>query len=228
MAGNKKRFRDAYKNWHELQHFACFSVPRAVGKVAILCSYAADIDKPHVARKDQLIFRKEALNITDSFLAQGRDVELALNCKDNDVVAVLRDESISDVVTSGHGTISSLELPDDSIFDWEDVAAEATHLKTGAFIQRQCGAFADLALPAPMGLFAVNDARNVFAAWGENFRPRGLYHPANRLVRPVFTESETTYEEIKNFEPRYIHKMLNEGPFNPLVTYMLATMVEGI
>lgn len=209
MASDKKRYVRALANWDRLHINESYSVPSHIGKVAILCSYVPPVDptprqkKSH--HKEIRLFRKEAFALAERYSIWGKESEVILNVTDLDVTEVMRDPSFSDIVTIGHGSLSTLSVrssrPLDSGYrsisiDWEDIAHNSNHLKTGCFTQRQCGTY-DADLPTPLGTFAMTDHRNVFACVGMAFEPRGLDDEVNMFLQPVTDISRLTYRGIK-------------------------------
>ncbi len=207
MASDSKQYERALQNWEHLHAQAAYSVPQGIGRTAILCSYFTDVyshysrsGRENQSYKDIRNFRKEALQIADDILAEGGEVDVALNATAADAKRVLQDPEISDIITIGHGSLTQLYLNDtaqEGILHWTDVAGMADHLKRGDFVQRQCGHFTMGIAPVPLGLFAVDDHRHVFAAVGQYIEPRGLLHPHNKLITPVTDSWRLSYRGLK-------------------------------
>jgi hypothetical protein len=96
----------------------------------------------------------------------------------------------------GNGSLSALILEVNERYEWQEVAAATTHLKTGVFIQRQCGGLTR-SLNVPMGLFVVSNPMNVYAAVGVEFYPLSLDDPENDRIQPVFRNEPVGYRTIK-------------------------------
>ncbi len=204
MASDKEKYKRCLQKWDLLHEEGLFSVPESIGKVAIFCSYAIidQIGERTYKRghKDVTNFRKEAFAIADRFQKLGKQSEIILNANDIDFDTVLRDEHFSDIITIGHGNLSTIIIGDDYgadlALDWYDLSIFTDHLKTGDFIQRQCGTFGrDLSVP--LGMFCVSRHCDVIASAGSAFEPKGLDHPANNLLDYVTTEARLDYKSAK-------------------------------
>lgn len=202
MAGDKKQYREALKSWDTLRENNHTSVPDDVGKVAILCSGAILNkigDKPYRrGRKDVRNFYKEGVRIAERTAAEGRKAIVIPGAKEPDFIEVLKDPSISSIVTIGHGTLSIFFLSgSDGVeyVDWRDISTHADHLKTGQFIQRHCGGI-DRRLSVPLGTFCMTDHSSVVAPVGMGFEPRGLDHPYNDMLTQVTDSSRMNYDEV--------------------------------
>jgi len=205
MASDREKYNSSLRKWDQLRNQEFFSVPNDIGKTAIFCSYA--IINPIGERiykkgyKDVTSFRKEAFSLADKISAQGNQAEVILNATDEDFGSVLRDESFSDIVTIGHGNLSMLIIGNDedidSPIDWHDLSSYTDHLKTGSFVQRQCGNFGRN-LSIPLGMFCVSNHCDVIAPIGLAFEPRGLNHPANELLDNVTEQTRLDYKSARN------------------------------
>lgn len=204
MAGDRQRFNRALDKWDALKESDYLSVPKGLGQIAIFCSYAV-IDIVHDklykrGKKDVANFRNEAFAIADRLKAQEYCAQVILNASLGDFASVLKDPKVSDIITIGHGDLSTLLIGNNeelSEVDWLDVSNFSDHLKTGQFVQRQCGNFTrDLSVP--LGLFSVSDHSNIIAPSGMSFTPYGLDHPDNDFLRPVTDNPRLSYREAKN------------------------------
>lgn len=204
MAGDKQRFNRALEKWDALKANDYLSMPKEIGQVAIFCSYAV-IDIVHDklykrGKKDVANFRKEAFAIADRLKAQEYCATVILNASLGDFASVLQDPKVSSIITIGHGDLSTLLIGDDknlSEVDWVDVSNYTDHLKTGQFVQRQCGSFTrDLSVP--LGLFSVSNHSDIIAPSGMSFTPYGLDHPDNDFLMPVTDNPRLNYREAKN------------------------------
>lgn len=206
MASDKTQYKRALQNWESLHKDRNYSYPTGVGRIAILCSYYSHIVKDYDEegeatrrRKEIRRFRNEAFALGDLLENSGRSTEVVLNVQASDIDAVLIDPSISGVYTIGHGTLRSFLINDQDIstYEWNRVSEKADHLKTGTFVQRQCGMLAG-DISVPLGTFAVTDHRNVIAPVSHAFDPRGLYHPENDLLRSVSDVPAMSYDYVKS------------------------------
>jgi hypothetical protein len=203
MASDREQYNRALKKWDQLKADEYLSTPPHLGCIAIFCSYVVIDsigDKPYKkGRRDVKAFRKEAFSLAERFEAHNHRTEVILNAGLTDFDAVLQDPAVSDIVTIGHGDISSVIVSSNdgsTILDWLDVSVAADHLKTGQFIQRQCGNF-NRALAIPLGMFSVSRHCDVVAASGIAFKPSGLDHPANDLLGPVTDDIRLQYGDAK-------------------------------
>lgn len=202
MAGDKKQFKYAFAQWQTLKLEGALSYPPELGKTAIICSYHSEEVDDHAVRRgarDVKIFRKEALKLADWVIEDGHEVEVVLDAQKSDIESILKDPTISDIYTIGHGCLSSIYLSgnEPDTYDWVDVYRDSDHLKEGVFVQRHCGQ-TSRDLSVPLGLFAVSNAENVFAPLNEYFNPRGFYHPDNDKLVSIFPDGEVNYQGIKD------------------------------
>lgn len=207
MASDRKQFNECYKARTEMLESGALSLPMDEGIAAIFCSYFSDwgdnVKAEKRNRKDIKIFRKEAFSIAKFLGDIGIGSEVFLNTRKQDIDEVLTDPDFASIYTIGHGNLSSFFVPGaiNNIYDWTDVSEAADHLKSGFFVQRQCGGL-ERNFNAPLGMFAVSDIRNVIAAAGGGFEPRGLNHFANDWLEPVFDSDSTSYRDIKRLFPK--------------------------
>lgn len=210
MASDRDRFQLAIEGWNELKRDECLSVDNTIGKLAIFCAptvlditeYTKEDEIKKTREKDEKdnqIMVAEAHAIADEDLYKGGVAEVILNPTDTDFADVLTDPSFCDIITIGHGSMSSLWYYDgeEYLTDWFEFSSMADHLKTGEFIQRQCGIFRG-GLSVPLGMFVVSDFESVVAAFGQSFEPE--IYPGDpeeeKLIRP-FKFIAPTYEGIK-------------------------------
>lgn len=205
MASDRDKFKNSLRKWDQLRDQEFFSVPKNLGKTAIFCSYAIiDLVGERLYKKghkDVKSFRKEAFSIADRITEEGKQAEVILNASDIDFDFILHDESFSDIITIGHGNLSMLIINDeeniDQPIDWYDLSSFTDHLKTGNFVQRQCGTFGrDISVP--LGMFCVSNHCDVVAPIGLPFNPRGLNHPANELLDYVTEQPRLDYQSAKS------------------------------
>lgn len=198
MAGNRKVFERSMKKWEEFYKEGHFSAPIEVGKTAIVSSYFTDEAPDTITGVTELqSFRIEALALADRVRAVGRKPELAIDASRDDITRLIQDPDVANIYMIGNGSLSSLVLDVKDYYDWTDVSQASTHLKQGLFIQRQCGNLSRV-LNVPLGLFAVTDARNVQAAFGEDFYPLSLDDAENDKIQPLFNTDRVDYALIKS------------------------------
>lgn len=231
MAGDKKQFEQARSAWNLLLDEGQLSAPPEEGQVAIFCSYytpwvkvefvegvlerktleevdASDfVQVVEICNKELRIFRKEAFALASLAESIGKKAEVILNPQPEDMADVMSDPTFSDVVTVGHGTLSTFLLNDNDDpasalgYSWHGAHLDADHLKTGEFIQRHCGLLARH-LNVPLGMFVMADARKIYAPVGQQFTPRGLYCAENNKLGPVFTNPQPSYKTILESLPQ--------------------------
>ncbi len=194
MADDRKKFSNAVKWRSRLLQDRDVSVPAEEGKVAILCwhpvgEYACEKANKS-ERKEARIFRKEALALLEIYAEIGKEVEIVYRPSSNDMQTVIQDPKFSDIITIGHGCLSSFFLETGTAnslaeYDWYDAISDAEHLKTGMFMQRHCGHYAR-DLNVPIGTFITTSPEGVIAPAGYYFSPKGLYHAASQLlIQPI-------------------------------------------
>ena len=198
MAGDRQQFKLAKTKWAQLLDEQVFGAPIAEGKVAIATSPFTDEPADTVTGMSELAsFHSEALQIAERCRARGQQPVLAIDATRSELGDLIADPRISTVFVIGNGALSNLMLGEKDYFDWSDVAEATTHLKQGSFVQRQCGGLSR-ATNVPLGMFAVADHREVFAALGnDSFNPRSLDDPENDCVRRVFETADVTYDDVK-------------------------------
>lgn len=207
MASDRQQFQRAQARWEALHEAGAYSVPDSLGATAILVSYL-----PNYSPGESEIrgFTQEAYALADSERNRGREVEVILDADGDDMTAVLREPSISRVVTIGHGALSYFNIANDpdpakreSIrYSWRDVSKNADHLKTGLFVQRHCGHAAEQ-LSVPLGSFAMKMQCNVIASVNKFFMPNKQPRTIidSDSLRMVSTERRFTYKQIKQLFP---------------------------
>lgn len=202
MANSKAEYAAALGVWDALLENGDVSAPVDQGAVAILCPY---VDRPDREELDEFpAFRREALQIADSYIAQGTEVNLALHAGTVDFKTALSDPGISSIVLIGHGCLASVEVDEpatDYRLDWKHISEMADHLKAGSFIQRVCGTL-PRSFNAPIGLLAVQSHNLVEAPVGNRFMPKDLADEQNGLIRPVTDLGRMEYMDIKREFPQ--------------------------
>lgn len=201
MANNRQLFRRALAKWDSLHEAGSYSQPISVGRVAILFSCFDYADK----KSDVDEFEAEAYEISDVIVrAAGRAAVTAVRDSSafDDAIA---DPTVASIVTIGHGALPYLYINNDAHgrdgnnrYDWLDASRVTTHLKTGSFVQRQCGNETRV-LSVPLGTFVMASHASVSAPVGSNFSPAGLDDIENDLVRPVCSDNRLSYARVKEY-----------------------------
>jgi len=204
MANETVRFKRALKKWDTLHAEKAYSAPVESGAVAILASDRALADeKGEQASKEDIeeatnerqAFLEEAQRIAETLTAEGVDNQIFPAFTMENVTDVLADRSISSVITIGNGNLSEVWAHQGLYISWDFVADNATHLKTGYFIQRQCGQLA-YHLSVPLGTFALTDHSNVFAAHGK-YLPPVLTPKHEASIMQLHSERRLGLETVK-------------------------------
>ncbi|AHB42736.1 hypothetical protein RAAC3_TM7C00001G0898 [Candidatus Saccharibacteria bacterium RAAC3_TM7_1] len=185
MANDKVRFERALRKWDTLHEEKAYSVPRGSGVVAILASDRALADEKagtedlEAAMRERQAFQDEAYRIAETLTTNGVGTRLFPAFTLENVSEVLADPSVSSIVTIGNGNLSEVWAHQGVCVSWDFIADHTTHLKTGYFMQRQCGHVA-YHLSVPLGTFAMADHSNVFAA-------------LDKYLPPVLTPADEAY-----------------------------------
>ncbi len=210
MADDRKKFETALKWRSELLQDGNFSAPAEEGKVAIMCWHPTgdyECEKSNkLERKDARNFRKEARALVALYTEIRKQAEVLYRPSYTDMQTVVQDPKFSDIITIGHGCLSSFYLETgkaDSLdeYDWFDAISHADHLKTGIFMQRHCGHYAR-DLNVPIGTFITENIEGVIAPNGHYFTPRGLYHAASLLLCQPIVDVPLEYAAFKQQFPR--------------------------
>lgn len=172
------RFEKASARWDQLHRDEAYSVPDAMGVIAIVCSQSFE----HAEKNDAKGLVNETRIVASDLQAQGRKVLAVKNGTGSDIRSMLKDPTISSMILIGHGNLSSFFVADGMrpngkkppvakmSMNWWDIARAADHLKTGVFIQRHCGTLSNI-LSVPLGTFAMSYHGNVLAPVGYEFDP---------------------------------------------------------
>lgn len=200
MPGDRKIYRNALMKWDRLHRQKAYSVPEALGTTAVFWSHQGNGERETA---DAAEFHAEALIIADRLWIQGRTTEIVANGQRGDLHHIFRDEQVASVITIGHGALSHLYLvpyiegeDEEYRYDWLDVSEQADHLKTGTFVQRQCG-HRSRQFSLPLGTFAMQRHNQVLAAIGRNFNPKSLEDPKNNWLVPVTDMDRLSYPEAR-------------------------------
>lgn len=197
MPSDRVRFERALRKWDAFHDNNVYSAPAELGAVAILCSdhtvadekgdkaSQEDIDE---AASERRAFYADAYRIAEMLSRSGSDSQIypAFTCED--AIDVLTNPSFSSVITIGNGNLSEVWAHQGVAISWDFIADNTSHLKTGYFIQRQCGHVA-FDLSVPLGTFALADHSNVFAA-------------LDKYLPPVLTSRHEVYITQLHDEPR--------------------------
>lgn len=197
MAGNRKLYGRAVAKWEGFAKEGNFSVPKEIGKTAIITSLFTDepIDTERGVTELES-FRNEAHALAERVVAQGGRPELAIDASRGDIDQLIKDPEVSDMYVIGNGSLSNLILDERDYYDWVNASNATDHLKLGSFIQRQCGGLTR-ETNVPLGLFVVSSPADLHAALDDAFYPMSLDDPVNDKIQPLFTEWPVTYEDIK-------------------------------
>lgn len=206
MASDRQQFNRAYGKWQALCDAERLSVEVTDGITAILTSdYPFNAEKDNCSDKyvsdenDWWVFEIEGKELADKLEEKGMHTELLKGATASDLDSVIADPEVTTIYTIGHGSISDIVLRGAyrGVYDWRRASEVSTHLKTGAFIQRQCGIFRRK-LNVPLGLFVMHDASQVLAATGDVFDPIDLDDVQNEKIDRVFlADTPMPYEWIK-------------------------------
>lgn len=187
-------FRDALAHWDILHAQEAYSLPSHLGRVAIFAANYALDEGDEIGIEDRETFEAEALSYVERFEAVQPDRSLYVPAITAESVSeVLKDESVNSMVFIGHGNFSAIKADDGTYIDWEFIARNTTHLKTGFLLQRFCGHYVGRDA-VPFGLFAMAFPPRVLAPVGELFGPE-FYgeHERDKIIeeenkiRPIVT-----------------------------------------
>ena len=206
MASDRRQFKRAYEHWQTLKNQERLSIPNDEGVVAVLASdfpFNLEYYREEDAVQDEMDywdFRNEAEDFANHLGDVGVPSEVIYGATANDLTSVIQDKEVSSIVVIGHGSISGILLRGQrhGIYDWRDVASATTHLKTGHFVQRQCGIFTRN-INVPLGLFAVREFSQVLAATGQLFDP--VINPESNVTiqQTVPTGLQLSYDSLKQY-----------------------------
>lgn len=214
MANDRKQFQERLQRWHEHHDAEAYSLPAEEGITAIIvsCYPYYTIKNPDNSNmdiydaEDFANFSHEANEFAHALGEVGLKSEIIMSATAEDMVDTIQDPEISSIIAIGHGSLSDIMIPGakKDVFDWRHAGEATTHLKTGLFLQRQCGIFRR-DLTVPLGTFVVSDFTSIKAPVGEVFTPESIYEDdsENRKITQVFSAPDTiSYELIKQRFPR--------------------------
>lgn len=196
MASDRQQFKRARVKWESLLADRKLSVAPDVGVTAIIVSGSVNAkkDTPE-AVVERRIFYDEAERLEAAVVQQGGTPQVFAATASN-FGTVLQNPEVSSVYTIGHGNLTHLALEDAKAYFWSTAAAAADHLKTGVFVQRQCGNLGRGGLNVPLGLFCVEDPRNLHAATGVQL-PDELDESHEDYFKPVFATPTVDLRDIR-------------------------------
>lgn len=226
MASDKQLFTRATTHWELLRSDGHFSATPEQGIIAVISSKFTDDEPDSITGITELeSFRTEAFEIADRAVKNGLKAEVAIDASRDDITRLIQDPSIASMFMIGNGSLSSLILDVEDRFDWHDAARATNHLKLGGFVQRQCGGLSRR-FNVPLGLFVVEDPRNVHAAVGREFYPLSLDDPENQKIQPVFTSKKFSYESIKSIQAAEISSGLSEANEQKLAKFRRLAAIQ--
>ena len=200
MPSDAIQFRGAMEKWERMRESSRLSVPRDIGKTAIIFSRFSLFTDSDANRREVAAFANEAERFQHNLSTLGRQTKVIEGITyDSLTEEVLTDKSVSDTIVIANGSLSYVYGDDAKTIDWQTVAVQSDHLKQGYFVQRFCGHYIRR-LSVPFGTFAVTDHRNVYAPLGKYFAPE--INPRDEdLLEPVTDRAQLSIQHIKNSFP---------------------------
>src|SRR5690242_14401000 len=110
MAGDRQRYETALDVWQNHRADENFSEPSETGGLAILVPYDTSRYADHQPTERISALTKEASQLADYALEQGKVVDVAINAGPVDFERALKDTFISDIILIGHGCLASFEV----------------------------------------------------------------------------------------------------------------------
>lgn len=216
MASDRDRFEYYMAQWESFRNEGFISDTPENGKTAIISSEFTDEEPDTESGISELeSFRTEASELANLVSLQGGIPEVAIDATQSDIITLIQDPKVATLYTIGNGSLSTLLLGERDYFDWVSVAKATTHLKLGRFVQRQCGGLTRK-INVPLGLFAMADPRDIYAAVGEEFYPTSLEDSENEKIQQVFNTERVSYWDIKDIKLLWLAKNLPQMlPANP-------------
>lgn len=197
MASDKVQFNSALRRWDRLKTEGIFSEPDTEGRTAILFA-SCGLDDPD---NEAEAFEKEAADIQNEYRALGRRTLTIPDFTSSDAADIVQDPSVSTIIIIGNGTLSTIETSNGILVDWLELSEYTTHLKLGAFIQRQCGE-RSRRLSLPLGTFIMSRHDSVFAAM-DRYLPPVVTSSYESYIRPIHHHQRLDYTLAeKIFSPK--------------------------
>lgn len=190
------------------------SLPSGAGMLAIIASNAPDFRSKLSPEQQMKAFMEEAEMLQAERTFQHQQVKIRRRAVVQDLRLDFADPEVTDIILTGHGSISALWAAGGKNFDWRIVSKATSYLKQGRIEQRMCGNFPSEkiqidgetkeTLPhkysVPLGTFAVSRLSNVIAAPGMHIPDE---YPPSDLFRPVFNDEVGAPEQIQALNERY-------------------------
>ncbi len=203
MASDEQQFQRATRKWERLRDHHEYSHAPELGLTAII--YSQYETTPTDDESGELIiehteFAREANAIAESIQAQNGDAFIIAGISHESFEdGVMANRDVSNVVIISHGTFSSVFCDNGDSISWTDVSDMATHIKTGYVEQRFCGQYR-FSLSVPFSLFAVESAKNIFAAKGTRFSPETNVAHEER-IKPITMCDRLSYKQVRSMFP---------------------------
>lgn len=204
MASDRQEYREASWKWNDLSKRRLFSVAPDIGTTAIFVSSWTDPELDHAeAEAQRAAFREEAKQVAERIRGQGHSAGIVRSSVSM-FASMIKNRRICSIITIGHGRLGqfSTDEPEHAGVNWKVLSEYTDHLKTGVFIQRQCGNRAD-DLNVPLGLFVMNNPRNIHAADGVVFPDTVLDPEDEAKIKPLFEDDSLPgYRGLKSQFPK--------------------------
>lgn len=208
MPTNTIVFERALHEWDDHVRYANYSQPPHIGATALLMPFN------HAVRDSKVLegetyddLRRATLLLAAHAARSGIEPLVAVDATETDFEEALSNHKYSHIMVIGHGCLSSVEVQNNARpvneqrLDWLNIATMATHLKTGRFMHLTCATL-PRRFNVPLGLFAVNDHRNIYAALGSRIKPADFNFTRQGLVQPITDVRRLDYEGIKAAFPQ--------------------------
>lgn len=200
MASDREQFASALKKWDTLQQEGEYSAPSDMGRVAILVSGYGMKEDLVERLKEVDSYQHEGYMLYNYLLEIGILSYVIERFNKYDMLEVLGDTETASIVTIGNGDLTSIFTSETRLIDWQLVADSTTHLKTGFFEQRHCGA-ASRNLSVPLGTFAMKSHSSVFAALNQGI-PTVITPESQSAINRLHNYDRLTYQAVKTIFPQ--------------------------
>lgn len=171
-------------------------------KVAILSPFisGAVYDK----RDTYPFYERQEAALVDYFRSHDREPETYMRATVEDFKAVLGNPEVTTMVVTGWGNFSSICAPVSKArkeraynrISWQDMAAMATHVKTGRAVMLHCIGYNRPEGNPPLFLGNVTSHANILGAKGQTGFAADIQAPVT-LPLPITTSKNISYDEIK-------------------------------